>query len=113
MLREVEVMLRRSRARSSGSTRDARALVHKWSHAALCVAGWGGPSLGSGHWMSSLLEDLVRSPGMQVEIATVYPGVSDDQFEENGVKYFVIGQPKVPGIFFRCRKRISRPVWTL
>lgn len=64
----------------------------------------GRPIAGTGHWMPSLLEELVRSPNMQVEIATVYPGLRDDQFEDNGVTYFVLGQPKVPGIFFRCRK---------
>ena len=42
---------------------------------------------------------------MEVEVATVYPGFKDDQFEEDGVKYFVIGQPRWPGIFFHCRKQ--------
>lgn len=55
--------------------------------------------------MPSLLEYLVRSPDMQVEIATVYPGLRDDEFDKDGIKYFVFGQPKGPGLFFRCRKR--------
>jgi glycosyltransferase involved in cell wall biosynthesis len=42
---------------------------------------------------------------MEVEVATVYPGFQDDQFEEDGVKHFVIGQPRWPYIFFHCRKR--------
>jgi glycosyltransferase involved in cell wall biosynthesis len=41
---------------------------------------------------------------MEVEVATVYPGFRDEQFEEDGVKYFVIGQPKLPWIFFHCRR---------
>ena len=65
--------------------------------------GWA--SAGTGHWISSLLEDLECSAGIQVEIATVYPGLRDDQFERNGVKYFVIGQPKLPGIFFESRRK--------
>ena len=60
--------------------------------------------LGSGYWMSCLLEKLVGTPGIQVEVATAYPGVPDDQFEDNDVKYFVMGQPKWPYMFFHCRK---------
>src|SRR5437868_5154951 len=60
----------------------------------------GQSNLGSGHWMSSLLENLVRTPGMQVEVVTFSPGSQDEQFEEDGVTYFVFGQPKQTGIFF-------------
>src|SRR5947209_2553886 len=60
---------------------------------------------GTGHWMPSLLQHLVDSPGVSVEIATVYPGLKDDQFVENRVKYFVMGQPERPGIFFATRPR--------
>jgi glycosyltransferase involved in cell wall biosynthesis len=42
---------------------------------------------------------------MQVEVATVYPGLQKDQFEHEGVHYFVLDQPRQPGIFFRCRDR--------
>lgn len=60
---------------------------------------------GSGHWVPSLLEDLVRTPGIQVEVATAYPGMSNDEFEKDGVRYFVFGQPRVPGFFFASRKK--------
>jgi Glycosyltransferase len=55
--------------------------------------------------MPSLLEHLVQSGDTQIEIATVYPGFKDDQFESAGVKYFVAAQPKLPNIFFHCRNR--------
>lgn len=55
--------------------------------------------------MPSLLENLRRAPGIELEVATVSPGFQDDQFEEDGVKYFVIGQPRRPGMFFHCRKQ--------
>src|SRR3954452_19718396 len=58
---------------------------------------------GTGHWMSSLLESLLESPGIELEVAGAYPGMKDDQFTANGVKYFTLGQPKRPGIFFDCR----------
>jgi glycosyltransferase involved in cell wall biosynthesis len=54
--------------------------------------------------MSCLLENLAQTPGVQVEVATVYPGFQDDQFEYDRVKYFVIGQPRLPWIFFHTRK---------
>jgi glycosyltransferase involved in cell wall biosynthesis len=60
---------------------------------------------GSGYWILSLLENLRRTSDLELEVATVYPGVPDDQFEEDVVKYFVMGQPRRPYIFFRCRKR--------
>src|SRR5690349_21205880 len=65
----------------------------------------GRPIHGSGHWMSTLLEHLLRLPNMQVEIATAYPGCRNDQFDNKGVTYFVIGQPRTPNIFFSCRNR--------
>ncbi len=55
--------------------------------------------------MPSLLESLGRVPGVEVEIATVYPGLKDDEFTEDGVKYFALGQPKKPGIFFATRAK--------
>src|SRR4051812_16565955 len=60
---------------------------------------------GSGHWMSSLLKYLVASPGVEIEIATAWPGLKDDQFSYDGVKYFALAQPKRPGVFFDCRPK--------
>jgi glycosyltransferase involved in cell wall biosynthesis len=65
----------------------------------------GRPVAGTGHWIPNLLENLVQVPGIEVEVATIYPKFRDEQFEQGGVKYFVIGQPRWPGIFFRFRKR--------
>lgn len=73
----------------------------------------GRSNFGSGHWMPSLLDSLLRRPGVQVEIATLAPGEKDDQFEDGGVTYFIIGQPSRPGIFFRCRRRDLRACVTL
>lgn len=58
---------------------------------------------GTGHWMPSLLASLLRVPGISVEIATAYPGLKDDEFVDEGVRYFALGQPKKPGIFFATR----------
>ena len=60
---------------------------------------------GSGHWMTVLLEHLVRTPGLEIEVATIYPGLRDESFEEGGVRYILNGQPKLPGIFFHCRNK--------
>lgn len=55
--------------------------------------------------MPSLLEHLVESAGIEVEIATVSAEWKDDEFTDAGVKYFSLAQPKSPGIFFACRPK--------
>jgi hypothetical protein len=69
-----------------------------------CTANWGRVAPGSGAWMPCLLENLRRAPGTQVDVVTVYPGLRDDQFNEDGVEYFVIGQPRFHPLF-GCRKK--------
>jgi glycosyltransferase involved in cell wall biosynthesis len=59
---------------------------------------------GTGGWMPSLLEHLVKVPGIQVEVATSHQGSPDDQFNADGVEYFVMGQRKYQP-FFRYRRR--------
>jgi glycosyltransferase involved in cell wall biosynthesis len=64
---------------------------------------YGRPTAGTGHWIPELLASLLGSSDLQIEVATVYPGLRDEQFEEDGVRYFVVGQPKTADIFFHCR----------
>jgi glycosyltransferase involved in cell wall biosynthesis len=59
---------------------------------------------GSGYWMSSLLENLALVNGVHVDVAAAVPGQADDQFVDNGVGHYVIGQPKWESIF-SCRQR--------
>jgi glycosyltransferase involved in cell wall biosynthesis len=59
----------------------------------------------SGHWMQMLLDQLIPRGDLQLEVASVYPGFPDLDFEENGVRYFVLSQPKIPHIFFHTRQR--------
>jgi glycosyltransferase involved in cell wall biosynthesis len=54
--------------------------------------------------MSGLLENLVRTRGIQVDVVTAHPGFLDDQFDKDGIGYFVIRQPRFHPIF-GCRKR--------
>jgi glycosyltransferase involved in cell wall biosynthesis len=68
----------------------------------------GQPTLGSGYWMSTLLEELVRTRGIQVDVVTAHPGLQDDQFEADGVKYFVIGQPRWQSIFNYRKEELER-----
>src|SRR6266849_6608640 len=68
----------------------------------------GQPTLGSGYWMSTLLEELVRTRGIQVDVVTAHPGLQDDQFEADGVKYFVIGQPRWQSIFNYRKGELER-----
>jgi glycosyltransferase involved in cell wall biosynthesis len=65
----------------------------------------GRENAGTGHWMPSLLESLVHAPGIELEVATIYPGLSDDQFREDGVDYVAVGSSKRAGAFFHCSKR--------
>jgi glycosyltransferase involved in cell wall biosynthesis len=48
---------------------------------------------------------LVQTPGIEVEVATIYPSIQDQQFEEEGVKYVAMGQAKWPHVYFQCPKR--------
>jgi glycosyltransferase involved in cell wall biosynthesis len=59
--------------------------------------------MGSGTWMPSLLENLIATPGIQLEVASAHPG-PDFQCNEDGVEYFVLGQPRYQQ-FFSCTKR--------
>jgi glycosyltransferase involved in cell wall biosynthesis len=63
----------------------------------------GRANVGSGYWMSSLLEHLIRTPGLALDIVTAHPGLRDDRFVQDGVTYFVIGQPRFQSIF-SCRE---------
>lgn len=47
---------------------------------------------GSGYWITTLLEYVTQTPGIQVEVATADPRFPDEQFEADGVRYLVIGQ---------------------
>jgi len=58
--------------------------------------------------MSTLLEELVQAPGIQVDVVTAHPGLHDDEFEAGGVKYFVIGQPRYQSIFHFRKRELER-----
>ena len=47
---------------------------------------------------------LVRTPGLTLDVVTCAQGLPDYQFSEDGVNYFVIGQPRYYP-FFKYRKR--------
>lgn len=54
----------------------------------------GRPTLGSGHWMKVLLEALRRRGTETLGVVTAYPRLPDLEFEEDGVRYWTIGQPR-------------------
>jgi glycosyltransferase involved in cell wall biosynthesis len=54
----------------------------------------GRATVGSGHWMNALLAGLTSRPGISLGVATAYPGLPDLDFQEDGVAYFVHGQPR-------------------
>jgi len=49
---------------------------------------------GSGYWMVSLLNALSQADGITLGVVTAWPGAGDLRFEEDGIAYFVIGQPR-------------------
>jgi glycosyltransferase involved in cell wall biosynthesis len=59
---------------------------------------------GTGAWMPSLLENLMATPGLEIDVVSAYPGLRDLHFREDGVGYFVLGQPRFQS-FFGCTKR--------
>jgi glycosyltransferase involved in cell wall biosynthesis len=64
----------------------------------------GRQSVGSGFWMSSLLDELSHVPDIQLDVVSALPGTMDDQWEDGGVRYHLIGQPRRHSLF-RCRNR--------
>jgi glycosyltransferase involved in cell wall biosynthesis len=75
----------------------------------------GRTTAGSGHWMSQLLLALRGVPGLELGVATAYPGLPDLQFDEDGVEYFVVGQRRLTSHFgtrrgdlLACRDVVER-----
>ena len=60
--------------------------------------------------MSCLLDELIGVPGLQIEAATVYPGLDDDDFRDGPVRYFVFGQPRFESIFEARKRDLDRCV---
>lgn len=54
----------------------------------------GSTTVGSGHWLSSLLEALQGQGGLQLAVVTALPGHVDTHFSADGIDYFVVGQPR-------------------
>ena len=65
---------------------------------------------GSGSWMPNLLEQLVRIPGVTLDVVTAAQGLPDYQYSEGGVNYFVIGQPRFYPFFKHRQRDIERSV---
>jgi|SRR5579883_1920171 len=65
---------------------------------------------GSGQWMTCLLDQLVQVAGVQMEVATAHPGLDDDEFHADGVRYFVFGQPRFESIFEARKRDLDRCV---
>jgi glycosyltransferase involved in cell wall biosynthesis len=59
---------------------------------------------GSGYWMIALLESLCEQGNIELGVATACPGLVDEWFEQGGIRYFVIGQPRnfAPGKHRKC-----------
>jgi len=49
---------------------------------------------GSGYWMISLLNELYLIQDISIAVVVAWPAATDDHFTDNGIEYFVIGQPK-------------------
>jgi len=73
---------------------------------------WGQGASASGGWMPSLLDNLVQTQAIHLDVVTADPRSSDEHFTHEGVDYFTIGQPRFQP-FFSCTKRdlekIGRP----
>ena len=47
-----------------------------------------------GHWMTELLQHFRKQTGFEIGVATAFPDMREDTFEVDGVRYFVIPQPR-------------------
>ena len=45
-----------------------------------------------GHWMTELFRAVVARPGIRLGVATAFPGIPDLQFEQDGAKFYGVGQ---------------------
>lgn len=61
-------------------------------------AGQGNEGYGA-HWVGQLSRHFSGHKGMKLGIATAYPELRECVFEEGGVKYYVIGQPRKYPVF--------------
>lgn len=58
---------------------------------------------GSGHWMTALLDEVRRRTPIDLTVVTAYPRLPDMDFEQAGVRYVVVGQPRLTS-HFACRR---------
>src|SRR5579872_3288944 len=65
---------------------------------------------GSGQWMTCLLRELQQIAGIDIEVATAHPGLDDDEFSVDGVRYFVFAQPRFESIFEARKRDLDRCV---
>jgi len=70
---------------------------------------------GGGHWVAQLAQHVMKSERIELGIATAFPGMREEHFQEDGVDYFVIPQPRRFPIFgmravdiAKCRAVIER-----
>ncbi|HTM50339.1 MAG TPA: glycosyltransferase family 4 protein [Bryobacteraceae bacterium] len=63
---------------------------------------------GSGTWMPCLLEELKRTPGVQVEVAASSPGLRDAQYTIDGTDYFVLSQPRFQPFFWGTKRDLQK-----
>jgi glycosyltransferase involved in cell wall biosynthesis len=61
----------------------------------------------NGHWSDQLLHHLVGRDGLEIGVATAYPGMRQASFREAGVDYFVIPQPARFPIFSMRRRDLE------
>lgn len=47
-----------------------------------------------GHWMSALLGGVAGTNDISLGVATAYPALPDAKFTDEGVNYYVVGQPR-------------------
>ncbi|MBL8202143.1 MAG: glycosyltransferase family 4 protein [Chromatiales bacterium] len=51
-------------------------------------------SLAGAHWTGQLLQHVAGAPGVELGVASAFPGLRDLQFDRDGIRYYTIGQPK-------------------
>jgi len=80
----------------------------------IAAAGINGSGIG-GHWMTGLARHVSRRPGVELGVATAFPGLPDLEFEQEGVWYHAIGQPRraptfagTPALLERCAAAVRR-----
>jgi hypothetical protein len=74
---------------------------------AAAAAGRGTTGFG-GHWMTELFRAVAGTPGLELGVATAFPGLADASFEAEGARWYSIAQGARSATFAGSRAEVAK-----